>query len=119
MDAVVDRHDQLSRDEKRAIVVWDVNHIRLLLSQRGRKNQMIAQRPGSFSLINLFEIARKWTEFVKVPIGADEQVFVLWIDQREIPDKIPDIGSYTELVNLPNVDCDAHARGAVIIMNSC
>jgi hypothetical protein len=50
VDAVVNGHDQLSGDEKRAIVVWDVNHVRLLLAQRGRKNNMIAQRPGSFSL---------------------------------------------------------------------
>lgn len=72
MDAVVNGHDQLSGDEKRAIVVWDVNHVRLLLAQRGRKNNMIAQRPGSFSLINLSEITRKWTEFVKVSMGPDE-----------------------------------------------
>ena len=119
MDAVVDGHDQLAWHEKRAVVVWNVNHVRLPLAERERKNEMVTQRTGSLSLIDLFEVRRQWPKFVKIPMRSHEQVFVLLVDQGEVSHEIPDICPDAELIDLPNVDCDAHGSDAAIIMKTC
>ena len=54
------------------------------------------------------EIGGKLPKFLVALFRPDQQVFVDRVDGSEIPDEIPDIGADPELINLPNVDSDAH-----------
>src|SRR6185369_1284982 len=108
VDAIVHRHNQLRRIEKRCFVMRHMNDIDILALQREWNRYVMTPRALIFRLIHLLEIVWKRPELVKVSMRPDEQVLVLRIDRGEIPHQIPDVCTYTELVNFADVDRDAH-----------
>jgi hypothetical protein len=39
---------------------------------------------------------------------TDQQILIPAVDRRKIPNEIPDVRTYTELVDFSDVDCDPH-----------
>src|SRR5215510_15015568 len=82
-----------------------------ILPTKSEGNCHVMPPQGFFlGLIELFEIRRKRAQLVKVPMRANKPIFVLMVDRREIAYEIPDVGSNTELVNLADVNGDAHMK---------
>ena len=86
----------------------DMHYIHFLPAQREGHGDVMPPAAFFFRLIELFEICGQRSELVEVAVGADQQVLILRIDYRQIPHKIPDIGSNAELVNFSDIDRDAH-----------
>lgn len=92
-----------------------VDDVHMLATQRKRYGDLLPPERFVFRLIELFEIRRQRAKLVKVPVRADQEVFVLMIDDAKIAHQVPDVGPDSEFVNLADIDCDAHGlqNGAI------
>jgi hypothetical protein len=85
-----------------------MNHIDVSPSQRKRNRDVIAPTPCTFRLVQLHEVSGKRAQFMEVAMRTNQQVFIPVVDCRKIPNEIPDVRTYTELVDFPDIDCDPH-----------
>lgn len=108
MDAIVDGYNQLRRIEQGRFVVRNMDEIHLVPAQRERNRNMIPPASLFFRLVKLGEVSGQRPQFVKIAVRTDQQILISTVNGRQIPDKIPDVRTYTKLVDFPDVDCDAH-----------
>ena len=62
----------------------------------------------SLGLVELLEIGRQRSEFVKMTLRADQKIFVAGVERSNIANEVPDISSNPEFIDLPNVDRNSH-----------
>src|SRR2546425_9073253 len=108
MHAIMHRHDQLRLTEEWRIMMRHMQNIDILASKRERNGHMMCPQRFFGGLIELLEIRRQRTKLVKVSVGADQQILILYIDLRQVPYEIPNIRSNTEFVDLADIDCNTH-----------
>ena len=96
-------------------MVWHVHNVHVLASQRERNRDVMPPQCFFLGLIELLEVGRQRTEFVKVSLGAYQQVLILHIDSRKIPHEIPNIGANAEFVDFTDIDRNAHKRRDIIM----
>ena len=76
--------------------------------QRKWNRDVVPPQTPVFRLVDLHEVSGKRPQFMKVPMRTDQQVFIPAINCRKIPNEVPDVRTYTELIDFPDVDCDPH-----------
>ena len=86
----------------------NVDDVHVLATQSERNRDVMPPQRFVFRLIELFEILGERSEFVKVAMRADQEIFVLMIDRCEIPHQVPYVRTYAEFIDLSDVDGDAH-----------
>ncbi len=116
MDAVMNRDDQSGRNRDRGLMMRDVENVHIVFSQRHWQDKVIPPHGVFFRLHQLLEVWRQRSQFLKVSIGADQSIFVRGVHCPEIADEIPDVGTDAELVDLSNIDCDAHGSVRTAIL---
>src|SRR5436190_23523835 len=85
-----------------------MNDIHIVTPQRHRQRILIPPDGTAFRLQERTEVWRKLAELLVAAFRSDQQVFVYRVDRSEIPHEVPDICADAELIDLPNIDCDAH-----------
>ena len=108
MNTVMDRHNQIRSDHEWSFMMGHVNDIDMLPLQSQRDDRIVSPESVLFGLIQLPEIGRQRSKFVEVSMRSDQKIFVSGIDRGNIADQIPDVGTYSELVDFPDVDRDPH-----------
>jgi hypothetical protein len=116
MDAVMNRDDQAGWYRDRGLVMRDVKNIHLVFSQRHWQDQVIPPYRVLFRLDQLLEVRGQGSQILKVKIGADQSIFIGGVHFSKIADEIPDVGADAELVDLSNIDCDAHGSVRTAIL---
>ena len=76
--------------------------------QRKWNCDVIPPQAPIFRLVDLHEVSGKRSQFVKIAMRTDQQIFIPAVDRRKIPNEVPDVRTYTKLVDFPDVDCDPH-----------
>ena len=108
MHAVVHGDHQPGRREEQRLVMRHVDHIDVLAPQGEGDHDVISPELVFFRLVQLLEIGRQRAKFVKISLRSDEKILVSLIDGSEVPHEIPDVRTHSELINLADIDRDAH-----------
>ena len=86
-----------------------MNDIDVLPLHSQRDDDVVSPESVLFGLVQLLEVCRQRSKFVEVPMRSDQKIFVTGIDRCDIAYQIPDVGTHSEFIDLPDVDRDPHS----------
>jgi hypothetical protein len=113
VNAVVNGHHQPGSWKERGLVMRDVENVDPVPPQQGWNGPVIDPETISLGLVQLPEIPRQRSKFVKMTLCADQKIFILSVERGDVADEVPDVGSNPEFIDLPDVDRNSHRKYGV------
>ena len=108
MDAVVNRHDRAAAHGDRQHIMRRVIHVRLLAHQHPRHVNLFADGVVVRGFEDGAEVLAKCLGHAHVRLVAEQDVLVLPIDARQMPQEVPDVGADAEIVQFSGINGHSH-----------